>query len=357
MERRAFLIAMAGLAATARAGATMPQGGAAVVPGYVLRFPEDEGSHPAFRTEWWYITGWLDGGPRPLGFQITFFRSRRPEVGANPSRFAPHHLLVAHAAIADPQHGRLLLDQRTARAGFGLAEAREGRTDVWIHDWSLRQDGERYHATIPARDFRLELGFARTTPPLLHGDRGFSQKGPDPSSASYYYTHPQLAVTGRLAQGAGTRPYHGVAWLDHEWSTAPMDADAVGWDWIGINLDDGGACMAFRMRGRERVDHWAAATLRDRDGTTRTFSPRDVRWRSLRLWRSPRTGALWPVAFEVTIGDLVLVLDPLMDDQEHDARTSAGTVYWEGAVTATQAGRRVGRGYLELTGYLRPLRL
>ncbi len=46
-----------------------------------------------------------------------------------------------------------------------------------------------------------------------------------------------------------------------------------------------------------------------------------------------------------------------MDDQELDARASVGIVYWEGAVVASEAGRAVGRGYLELTGYGAPLRL
>ena len=53
----------------------------------------------------------------------------------------------------------------------------------------------------------------------------------------------------------------------------------------------------------------------------------------------------------VRIEETVLELDPLFDDQENDTRLSTGTVYWEGAVTARRGGKRVGRGYLELTGY------
>ena len=50
-------------------------------------------------------------------------------------------------------------------------------------------------------------------------------------------------------------------------------------------------------------------------------------------------------------------LEPLMDDQELDARASTGTIYWEGAVRALVEGREVGRGYLELTGYGESLKL
>ena len=38
-------------------------------------FPRDHGSHPEYRTEWWYFTGNLndDRGKR-YGYQLTFFR-------------------------------------------------------------------------------------------------------------------------------------------------------------------------------------------------------------------------------------------------------------------------------------------
>jgi len=355
MRRREFLASLLAALPVPVGAATGPH--APVVPGRTIRFPEDEGSHPEFRIEWWYVTGWLETGSGPAGFQITFFRTRPVEPGANPSRFAPHHLLVAHAALAVPSQRRLLAAQRAARAGFGLAEALTGRTDVWIDDWRLRQDGTRYDCIVPASDFALRLRFERTVPPLLHGAQGYSRKGPRPESASYYYTHPQLAVSGEIASRPISGPVRGVAWFDHEWSTAPMDDEAVGWDWIGINLDDGSAVMAFRMRGRNGPDHWAAATIRLAGGDTNTFGPTEVHWQPLRRWRSPRSGGDYPVSFEVRIGRRTFVVEPLMDDQENDARSSAGTVYWEGAVTVAEGGRRIGRGYLELTGYVRPLKL
>src|SRR5690606_15643865 len=132
---------------------------------------------------------------------------------------------------------------------------------------------------------------------------------------------------------------------------------AAGWDWIGINLDDGSALMAFRMRAKDGGQHWAAAALRTPDMRVRVFEPHEVRWHPGRIWRSPRTGASYPVAPTVRIGELSVELVPMMDDQENDARTTTGAVYWEGAVTALREGHPVGRGYLEMTGYTRALRL
>jgi predicted secreted hydrolase len=46
-----------------------------------------------------------------------------------------------------------------------------------------------------------------------------------------------------------------------------------------------------------------------------------------------------------------------MDDQENDTRLSTGAIYWEGAVTVSEANKPAGRGYLELTGYGEKLKL
>lgn len=326
---------------------------AKVVPGYEMQFPRDEGSHPEFRLEWWYITGWLEEAGMPLGFQITFFRAR-PNVNlANPSRFAPRHILIAHAALSDPAPGRLMHAQLAARSGFGLAGADEGRTRIWIDDWRLQQEGTGYHAWIPAPDFTLELAFTASQPPLLQGDGGFSRKGPAPTSASYYYSLPHLQVRGAVTRRGKPATVAGTAWLDHEWSSQYLDGEAVGWDWIGINLDGGDALMAFRMRGTDGGSIWAGGTLRRVHGVTQAFGPGEVRFTARREWRSGRTGTNYPVAWRVTAGGIDFEIEPLFDDQENDARASTGTIYWEGAVRALREGKPAGRGYLELTGYWR----
>jgi predicted secreted hydrolase len=355
--RRRLLIRAASIAAMPFSTATHATAFPDVVAGQPLRFPHDEGSHPEFRTEWWYVTGWLDVDKRPLGFQITFFRTRPHKDFGNPSRFAANHLLIAHAAISQASHGRLRHDQRVARAGFELAEAAIGKTDVWIDDWYLRADGERYVSRIESREFALALTFSPSQPHLLQGTGGYSRKGPDPRSASYYYSLPHLRVRGRVRVGADTREAEGLAWLDHEWSSQAMDNDAVGWDWAGVNLDDGAALMVFQMRSRTGSQHWAAATMRDREGRMRTFAPSEVTFTPLRHWVSARTGARYPIAMRVRAGDSTFELIPMMDDQENDTRLSTGAIYWEGAVTAGHGGRRAGLGYLELTGYAKPLKL
>ncbi len=353
-RRRLLAMPLVLVVAHARAEAVYPR----VEATTALAFPRDHGSHPAFRTEWWYLTGWLrDAGGNDLGVQVTFFRSRPGVAESLASAFAPRQLLFAHAAIAEARHGRLRHDQRAARAGFGLAEAGEATTDVSIDDWSLVLAEGVYRARIVARDFALQLSFRPTQPLLLQGDAGVSRKGPRPEQASFYYSRPHLAVAGTIEREGHAVEVSGSAWLDHEWSSEYLAPEAQGWDWIGLNLDDGGAVMAFRIRNRAGTPFWAGGAVRDAAGRIRTLTPADVSFVPLRNWRSPRTGIDYPVAFRVVAGTLEFTLAPLMDDQELDARGSVGIVYWEGAVTAIAAGARIGRGYLELTGYGGPLRL
>jgi len=354
-----------GLMATASAFAATPEF-AAVTPDHPVVFPQDTGAHAAFRTEWWYATGWLTTPDNhPLGFQITFFRSATGHDAADPSAFAPSQLIIAHAALSDPAAGHLTHDQRIARQGFGLAYAKPDNTDVKLDAWKIVRAGDgHYDVTVDANGFALHLALTPTQAPLVQGKRGYSLKGPRPEQASYYYSEPQLRVTGSVvrpvaagSKSTGETAVTGAAWLDHEWSSTLLDTDAVGWDWLGANLTDGSALMAFKVRSRDGHAIWTHAALRNRDGQVTTFGRDQVDFTPVRRWRSPRTNTSYPVSMTVKTGAFTWRLDPLMDDQELDSRQSTGAVYWEGAVRVSRDGADVGRAYLELTGYANALRI
>ena len=332
----------------------------AVTPGRALAFPVDTGAHPGFKTEWWYVTGWLKtAAGKPLGFQVTFFRSATGYGQGSPSAFAPRQLIIGHAALSDPALGKLAHDQRSAREGFGLAYAKVGGTDVKLDDWRmLRAADGSYQVSIASPELTLELKLAPSQPVLLQGEAGYSRKGRDPANASYYYSEPQLKVSG-LAGHGGAAPgkVEGTAWLDHEWSSQALDPDAAGWDWVGANLADGSALMAFQIRGKQGGKLWAHATLRDAKGKVTQFDAGQVSFTPQARWKSPRTNAEYPVATTIVTGGTRWQITPLQQDQELDSRRSTGALYWEGAVTISRDGAAVGQGYLELVGYDRPMTL
>jgi predicted secreted hydrolase len=355
-RRRACLLALAATPWPARSdGSEHPR------RGRVLQFPRDHGAHLGTRTEWWYVTGWLGTEAQPAGgFQVTFFRSRTGLAQEHPSRFAARQLLFAHAAVtvlgAAPRH---LHDQRIVRWNGDpkatLAAAATDTARVHIGNWTLALQGERWTSRIVSRDFELDLVMARTQPLLLQGDAGFSRKGPEESQASHYVTEPQLAVQAR---GRGVPAPTGRAWMDHEWSEELLHPQAVGWDWIGINLFDGGALTAFQLRRSDGTALWAGGSHRPAGGAVRAFTPGEVRFEAGRRWRSPATGASWPVEWLVQTPAGRHTVRALADAQELDSRASTGALYWEGlSELLDEGGRRVGLGYLELTGYASPLRL
>ncbi len=351
MHRRTLLLAA--LASTAP--------GAFALPARTLQFPRDFGSHPDLRTEWWYITGHAEAAGREFGFQLTFFRSRIDSTQRMRSAFAARQLVFAHAAVTDLQGRKLWHDQRIARAGFDVAGAGEADTALRLRDWSLARDAAtgRYTARLPGADFALALEFAPTQPVLLQGDAGLSRKGPDPTQASYYYSEPQLAVQGRITlKGQAFDLDSGTAWLDHEWSEALLHPDAVGWDWIGMNLDDGSALTAFHLRRADGSALWAGGSFRPKGGAARIFKADEVRFEAQRRWASPRTQASYPVLWRIETPSGHFTVHALLDDQELDSTGSTGAVYWEGLSELRDTrGQRVGRGYLEMTGYAARLRM
>ena len=334
------------------------------LPARTLRFPRDHGAHPELRTEWWYITGHANSrgsDSREFGFQLTFFRTRVDATQAMKSKFSAQQLVFAHAAVTDVHGQKLWHDQRIARAGFGVAFASTEETHLKLEDWTLQRspgDVSRYSASLPANDFALQLQMNETQPLLLQGQNGLSRKGPEPRQASYYYSHPQLNTRGSITLQGRTFEVTGKAWLDHEWSEELLHPDAKGWDWIGMNLDDGSALTAFQLRTASGSAVWDGGSFRSTQGKLTVFQRGEVIFKPLRYWTSPLTQARYPVEWQVQTPRGTYSVRAVLDNQELDSRSSTGAVYWEGLSGLLDSqGQRVGRGYLEMTGYAAALRL
>jgi predicted secreted hydrolase len=362
LSKRAFT--QLGLATGA--AALMPP--AHALPVRALAFPRDHGAHPDHRTEWWYITGYAKVDNRDIGFQITFFRSRVEATQSMQSQFAAKQLLFAHCAVTDVQGKQLWHDQRIARAGFGIAQALQTDTHVTLRNWTLLRNATTgvYSAQIKARDFQFDLQFSPTQALLLQGDQGLSRKGPDARQASYYYSRPQLRASGTvLLNGKSLNITSGTAWLDHEWSQELLHPEAVGWDWIGMNLFDGSSITAFQLRRKDGSALWTGGSYRDASSTaknaiatTTIAQPSEVKFQALQRWTSPLTAAQYPTEWRITTPAGTHTVRALIPNQELDSRSSTGAVYWEGLSDLFDSnGQHVGRGYLEMTGYAGVMRI
>jgi predicted secreted hydrolase len=326
-------------------------------------FPADHGSHPEYRTEWWYFTGNLaDERGRHFGFELTFFRyALAPPAsgvpGARDSAWRTEEVWMAHFAITDTEKGRFIARERLTRGALELAGATTEPLRIWVEDWAAR--GEARADELALRldaaddDAALALNLTATVPHVPQGNRGLDVKGGAEGNASHYYSVPRLAADGHLTIDGETYPVTGLAWLDREWSTSSLEPDTVGWDWFALHLSDGGNLMFYRLRTASGgASPYSGGTLVAADGARTRLAADDVTLTTLDEWTSEATGVRYPVAWRLAAPRAGLTLDvrPYLADQE----LALSVRYWEGAVHARgqgPLGPLTAQGYLELAGY------
>lgn len=322
-------------------------------------FPADHGSHPRFRTEWWYFTGNVDTADRArFGFELTFFRvALAPGAPQGTSGWRSNQLWMAHLAITDAADGRFSTAQRLARGALGLAGGVGDPFHVWVDDWSAtgRADSASAALRLQARngEMGLDLELRSQTSVVLQGVQGRDAKGPEPGNASYYYSMPRLAVSGEITVGGRDNTVQGSAWMDREWSTSALSDGVQGWDWLALQLGDGSDLMFYRLRRADgTASPFSAGAMIAANGKRESLAAGDVDLVPQQWWRSPTTGIEYPVAWSLRIPSrrISLAVTAVIPNQEIDLTVR----YWEGAVDVR--GTRgeaplVGRGYLELAGY------
>jgi len=359
-----------GLAVMLAAGQAWAQPGFSPVTGPCrLEFPADHGAHPDYRTEWWYYTGNLTAADgRRFGFQLTFFRSAlRPadQRGQWPdpaSAWRSDQIYLAHAAISDLAGGRHMQAERTARPVLSMAgtEQTGAATTVHVQPWqaAITPQGHRLRADADA--FTIDLKLKAAKGPVLHGDNGYSRKGQDPERASCYYSFTRLQAAGTLTVDGTRHPVQGLAWMDHEFSSAPLQPGIVGWDWFSLQLSDRSEVMVFLLRQADgSLNPATSGTFVTASGGTRHLQQKEIAITTLALWTSPHSAARYPVKWRLRIPalQLDLILAANLKDQEMHTPRSTGVVYWEGSVgvTGTRGDAPIeGVAYVELTGYASP---
>jgi predicted secreted hydrolase len=320
-------------------------------------FPRDHHSHPAFRNEWWYLTGNLgtvDG--REFGYQLTFFRIALAPEGAAPARastWATREVWMAHAAVTDIDGKQHYHSQRLSRGAAGLAGNSGPPFRLWLDDWHISGGDQVFPWQVSATtdEFGIQLDLAPRREVLLQGNKGLSQKSPAAGNASYYYSVTRLATTGFITVGGNRYPVGGLSWLDREWSTSALGPDQAGWDWFSLQLDSGEDVMYYQLRKDDGViDPLSRGSWLGKDGEQRPLVPERVKLTPVKYWQGP-DGTRYPIRWRMVLDDprRVWIIAAALEDQLMETVVT----YWEGTVNVLEAGTgsRIGRGYLEMTGY------
>jgi len=326
-----------------------------------FRFPLDHGPHKEYATEWWYYTGNLtgeDGGE--YGYQLTFFRSAlAPGESDRQSDFAAQQLYMAHFAVTSGPARRHLSFDRFSRGAAGVAGATGSpEYSVWLDDWRAQQTRPgrmRLLAAAEGEDgpVSIDLTLTETRPFLLHGEDGYSRKGPEAGNANHDYSRARMDTTGHVVFGGSQDSVSGFSWMDHEFGTSALSEDAVGWDWFAVTLDNGVVLMFAEIRTSSgTTQDIFEGTLSFPDGRQLPIASSELELTATGSWTSPDTGIVYPSGWRAVFHQhqIDLTIEPLIEDQEMDVAFT----YYEGATTVhgVMRGQPVtGRGYVELTGY------
>jgi len=332
------------------------QGFAEVIRGKPLMFPRDHAPHPDFRIEWWYLTANLkDNRGRHWGLQWTLFRQAlNPKTKTED--WDSNQIWMAHAAISTPEGHRF--EQRFARGGIGQAGVNDlagaGYFDAWLDDWQWRSEGRDVFPSglkFSVGEVQINMHLDSDADWVLHDDNGYSQKSAL-GQASYYYSKPNITISGFVLIEGKNIELSGLAWLDREWSSQPLAQNQSGWDWFSLHLDDGNKLMLYRLRS-EGDENWLSGSWINRHGDKKHLSSEQIRMtpiatRSVSIDQNQRINL--PLEWSVKLPELNREwrVKPLYDQQWMATRFA----YWEGVVLVEDAeGQSSGVGYMELTGY------
>ena len=294
--------------------------------------PADDSVHSGEPVEWWYWTGHLeDGTGRRFGYQVTFFVF---DFGA----------MLMNAALTD-------VDGSVFHPGAQFVFARPEIVPNGFHFMFDQVSGEggdgTDHLAGTFDGVSLDLMLHATDAPVLnHGD---GREDYPFGGYTYYYSRPRMDTSGTLTVGGETLDVTGTSWFDHQWGDL-TDISMLGWDWFGIELDDGRNIMLFLVHGS---DGYVSGTISDATcGGARELTADQVTVTSRGTWTSPDTSCTYPLGWDVQVDGISLGITQVMDAQEHANTMRVSESYWEG--DATVDGDVTGRAYVELTGYCSP---
>jgi len=305
------------------------------------------------------------------GFQLTFFRTQIAEPGSektwpkNPSAWRTKDISLAHTALSDLETKRFHLDERVARLGAGLAGVTQDQeaTRVFIGNWSTLVQSDHHRLKAPAKEFSLDLLCKTAKPLVAHGQEGYSIKGKRRESASCYYSATRLEAEGSITLRGTAVPVRGTAWMDHEFSSAPLEDDLEGWDWFSLQFEDRTELMIYLLRQKAGGNSASSSgTFVKASGEAIRLSNSDFQVEVLERWKSPHSGVTYPARWRIRVTPMNLELSivPALPDQELITEKSTRVTYWEGSVMVSgRSGQNPvsGVGYVEMTGYVKPFNL
>ncbi len=295
-----------------------------------IRFPQDEGAHPAFPVEWWYGHFSLaDYEGREYGAMVAYFTVGLKILAISDLGAGQFHNFVSGSAL---HYVEQKLDLRWGR-------------DHWFR---TDQHSLSYRLESYGSGLSLKLALVSEKPPLLGSGGGVSEwTGGD----SYYYSLTRLKAKGQLELAGEKLEVEGLGWMDHQWINSLGQG---GWDWFAVQLDNDTEIVFWRIVNPDESVRSQDLTIMLSDNSV--YHTRDLVLEKADSWVSPKSGGeygvLWRVREKGRGLDLVLRARHAQQEVRMFESLSIPTFhFWEGrtTVSGTLDGQAVsGIGYAEL---------
>ncbi len=324
-----------------------------------LNFPKDHGSHPEFKTEWWYFTGHLQNNfAKKFGLELTFFRVGVNTQNSMRSKWAVQSIYLAHFAITDDENDSFNHAEKISRDNFSKAGSSLSTLDVWIDDWSAKLKDNTILLSANSEDISISLNLTPFKNVVLQGRDGFSQKGPKIGQASYYSSFTNLKGSGTIRiKNTIHQISKAKVWMDHEVTSSDIAYGIEGWDWFAIQLDDDSELMIYQLRDKQNnPTKYSSGTIIYPDGQTKRLNNSDFKITPHSTWKSKTTNINYPHEWTIIVpkDEIELVIVPTVKNQEMTTSKSTRNSYWEGRSTVTgrvKGKEKTGNAYVELVGY------
>ena len=282
-------------------------------------FPQDEGIHPQFTEEWWYVNAHVsDTYGNLYDIMVCFFK----------------HGTVT-ASVLDVTNNRYINSTQT----FTTFSMTLGHMDVKIGTNEIYQvpgSPFTYRLIYDGPEFQMSMLLTSNQKPLTVNGNGIVPMG---QGASYYYSLTNMTGTGTLNIASEKHQVSGTSWMDRQWGYwDPREA----WDWFSLQLDNGMQLVLYKVFGSDATSQvYLYMSAIDAQGRTYDINQSGGKVRIALdyngYWRSPDTRQVYSSGWNITVPELGLQLwiSPIKKEQEVlDYPLSNGAIalkpFWEG---------------------------
>ncbi|MCO6473834.1 MAG: polyprenyl synthetase family protein [Melioribacteraceae bacterium] len=353
---------------------------------------EIEKPHPDRKTEWWFFQGYFqEHTETKFYFMLSFFRIKFPAYVENNSegysllfsilnaetKESKYYSLIDQSALdgllkafkteKELDFDQDLIDVLVKEIGYHgpplpikLKEVKFNSNEEFLKiDW---KDFQLYHTE---NRFEIIFPHLKEDSPckitILTEKKKYSlieyQKSFDPQIG--YSCYPNVNFMGQ----SGENNITGEVWMDHQWGGYGWVVDEdkekkiLGWDWFGINLDNGMNLIVLAHKYVKTNEvFYLAASLMIPGEQSRTY--KNVKLTPLENWESPVTHIEYSISWKIEVNELNLnlIFTPIIEDQELQIFGIARAV-WEGVgfVEGTYKGKSISgraRGEFFGNGYI-----